>query len=879
MKKIILTVILIFSVLLSQFSVCAEDSQMYIFVDGKIAESGDGSVDAPFKTIEEARDMIREMKKRGEYPQKGVTIYIRGGEYSRSETFYLGTEDSGYENAPVTYMAYPTEEVTFIGGTRLNLSQFKIADSGNFDSSLKGKIYSYNLMANGIEPYDRIYVIGHGASAFFSELAMKYNQWLPEEELKQLSPPEIFFDNESMTLAQYPNAGEPYLKIDQVIRGGDSIGFIGEDWAADKENYVLPETIANPLTPKFIINDPKVKNWGNAKYAWMNGWWQQEWSSQTLEVLSIEPESGTIESKTPTCYSAINGAPFYIFNLIEELDIPGEWYYDRDSGELYIYPPKNDPSSEIMIAFSSESVITVDKAEYINFKNINVKASRTNGFEIFGSNNINIEYCEISNFSGRGIYVLNDADGGWSKDMVFRGNYIHDIGNIGIAVEKAGDYETLEPSNILLENNWIHTTGRLQKTYSPCINANGVGITVRHNLLYDTPHACLQYGGNDNIVEYNEIHTACQEASDMGAVYTGRSYTRRGNILRYNYIHDIDSIFSASHRVGIYWDDAYCGQTAYGNVIANAESGIFLNCGRDNNIFNNVFVNLDYGILSGSNQTRYATNNYVENLLKDAPYQSEPYKKYPNLYNVMEDEPGKTKHNSVKDNVAFNIAKSFYYLVAWDGSDINELYKINELEDGYVPEDGSEFVDLDNNNFTLKSDSTVFENIEGFENLDTVEKAGLITSKTREIVSDGAVCLVIGKPQSMVNWERKLIDENNLNVAPFIENDRTYVPVRFLASMLGSQVSWEDGKAVIVYDEKTMVLENGAKEIVIDGTSVAIDSEIMIKNDRTFVPLRAASELFGKNVFWDESGVIIVSDENIEDILTENIIFDIGNRL
>ena len=44
--------------------------------------------------------------------------------------------------------------------------------------------------------------------------------------------------------------------------------------------------------------------------------------------------------------------------------------------------------------------------------------------------------------------------------------------------------------------------------------------------------------------------------------------------------------------------------------------------------------------------------------------------------------------------------------------------------------------------------------------------------------------LAIGKESAYVNWERKLIDADNFNVVPFIENNYTYVPVRFMAEIL-----------------------------------------------------------------------------------------------
>ena len=247
-------------------------SRAYIYVDANAEPGGDGEITTPFATPEQARDAIREMKKNGEYPDGGVTVYFRGGEYKITQSFTLDREDSGTAEAPITYEAYPLEEVTFVGGTNLKLKDFAPAQSGNFDESLRGKIYSCNLLEHNVEPYDRLYVIGHGASAFFGENE-KYG-WLSEEEKAQLSPPEIFYNNEPMTLSRYPNVGDGYMKIDTVIRAGDSIG----GWAEPPTSQLyVPEEYRHhpPQTPIFTVNDEHIKKWGNAKYAWVNGWWYQ----------------------------------------------------------------------------------------------------------------------------------------------------------------------------------------------------------------------------------------------------------------------------------------------------------------------------------------------------------------------------------------------------------------------------------------------------------------------------------------------------------------------------------------------------------------------------------------------------------------------------
>lgn len=85
----------------------------------------------------------------------------------------------------------------------------------------------------------------------------------------------------------------------------------------------------------------------------------------------------------------------------------------------------------------------------------------------------------------------------------------------------------------------------------------------------------------------------------------------------------------------------------------------------------------------------------------------------------------------------------------------------------------------------------------------------------------------------------------------YIENGRTMVPLRFISEALGEKVDWKaDTNTVIIGDNKA-TLKIGSNEISTAGKKITIDSPAVIKNSRTFVPLRAISEILGTKVEWD----------------------------
>jgi len=93
-----------------------------------------------------------------------------------------------------------------------------------------------------------------------------------------------------------------------------------------------------------------------------------------------------------------------------------------------------------------------------------------------------------------------------------------------------------------------------------------------------------------------------------------------------------------------------------------------------------------------------------------------------------------------------------------------------------------------------------------------------------------------------------------LDVAPYIdaETDRTMIPLRFIAELLGATVDWQplndtDVKVLVTYDGKTITIVTG--QDLGNGLGVAVfDSE----SNRSFVPLRYILEQFDANVVWLE---------------------------
>ena len=871
MKKF-LSVLLVLSAVVSVSGVHAKEQPDKIFVQQGAEANGDGSIERPYASLVEARDAIREIKNNGSYPSGGINVYVREGKYFLTDGFELSSEDSGLEGAPVTWCVYPGENATLIGGAEIKLGDCEVVTDSTILSKMvpevAGKVYQINLKEKGIAGYGDLYVTGH--ASYYTRLYGISRGDLPT--------PSIYYNGEYMNLAQYPNLGE-YMLVDKRIKDGETI----KDWvnrADDPNRPAVPEPAA------FTVNDSRIERWSDAKNAWLFGYWKYDWSDQTIPVEKIDTKNKSLYFGIQGYYLPTAGQKFYIYNLIEELDVPGEWYYDNQTGMLYLYPFDTNPQSSMILGFSEKPIVTITDAEYLTFRDFEITGTRNIGIRTKNCNHVTLGYLAISRLSGEGMVVNG-------KNMTAIGCLIYDIGKKGIDVV-GGDKHTLTPSNNLIFNNCIHDFAKLVTTYEGGVRySHNVGTTVKNNLIYNGPHLAINPGGNDNICEYNEIHSVLKTASDMGAIYADLGKTQRGNVFRYNSIHDCVSDTTQENKVqAIYLDNQSDGSEVYGNIMYNIKGdGVFINGGRDNTVRDNIFANLENGInftASGRNVSWGWYQNWLNGTttwgLKGegiVPFDSELYSKYPHMNGILDDDPPTPKYNIFKRNIGYNVEECYNIdpqTKYGTGMNVEDMYNLNDIDEGYTTLKDVGFTSVANNDFSLKEDSVVYEKYEEFEKID-YSRIGLVTSQLKGLLSKDAVALAINKPTSYVNWERKLIDKDNIDVVPFIENDLTYVPARFLSEAFGATVEWKDNKAYIDLNGETIIFTPGSTEVEFKGALIDIEVPMIIRNDRIFVPLRAVSELYEKKVFWDDCGLVIVSGYDLEDKMNEDRIYDLYNRM
>ena len=124
---------------------------------------------------------------------------------------------------------------------------------------------------------------------------------------------------------------------------------------------------------------------------------------------------------------------------------------------------------------------------------------------------------------------------------------------------------------------------------------------------------------------------------------------------------------------------------------------------------------------------------------------------------------------------------------------------------------------------------------------------------TVKSVLDGTVYKKPAEPSGpeikvFVNGKTVLFD-----AAPQLKNDRVAVPVRAIFESVGATVSWDDEAQTVTAQKDDTIVEIaiGSDQPRINGRRVKIDQPAYVENNRTYVPLRFVAEAFGANVEWD----------------------------
>lgn len=156
-------------------------------------------------------------------------------------------------------------------------------------------------------------------------------------------------------------------------------------------------------------------------------------------------------------------------------------------------------------------------------------------------------------------------------------------------------------------------------------------------------------------------------------------------------------------------------------------------------------------------------------------------------------------------------------------------------------------------NFAINSDRTIADGSYA------VELKGAALGKGKIKVADflkvgekttAVSAFTIGESYYLVDGVKVAMD-----AAPYIEDGRTMVPVKYVAAALGlnaKDIVWDQAnKTVTVFADRTVQLKANSNVAVVNGAALTIDGKVVVKDGRTFVPVSQLGNLLGVTATWD----------------------------
>ena len=667
-----------------------------LFVTPHGSDSGKGTSDSPFFTLQRAVDEVQKIKDQGN--TDWMTISLRKGTYHITQTI---TIDSSLTNLIIR--AYPGEAVVLSGG--ISIPTHLLEEEQH--SGLHGKRYKVNLKAAGISNYGVLRNVG-----FSRPYGTAWG--------------ELFVNNKPLHLSRWPNKG--MIPMGKVKNKGSVPRY---DDFANRGGVIK-------------YDSARIDKWIHETDAWMAGYFMWGYADDMVKIADINPKQNTITTASATLYGYGHGEPWrqwYGVNILAELDKAGEYYVDRSAGVLHFI---SDEKSIESLEFSrlEEPFFMLHGASDITIKGITFECARGLGMAMDNTRDVTIKGCTFRNLGSVGITVgkgiepfadyRHEGTGKSKSGMVGslqQHNYANSTFNreggrnnkiiscqfynlgAGGVVLGGGNRLTLEAGNNVVENCLFHDLNRIEKSYRPAVYLTGVGNVIRHCEIYNTPSMAIYIMfGNNHLIEYNYLHDVCLEAEDQGAIYYGRNPTELGNVVRYNYFENIPDHY---RTCAIYHDDGACGMTVYGNVFYKAGYwNVLLGGGSDNIYQNNIFIGNKHGLhvdnrLQNWSKAVIAKDGLFEKRLKAVNYTQSPYREaYPQLSSYLEKAALPTG-NLFDNNVFIHVEKLLSGEKEW------LEYRSTNLELEIDPG----FMDLEKHNFFLKGSSEIYKTLPGFQEI------------------------------------------------------------------------------------------------------------------------------------------------------------------
>eukprot|EP00117_Sycon_ciliatum_P027518 scpid47591/ scgid22337/ Uncharacterized protein ywoF len=564
------------------------EDALALFVSPTGDDANPGTAEKPFRTLAQARDAIRFHKRQLTNASQwaGATVNLAAGKYHMAHPLHLSSEDSGTESGPITYQGADNGEVILSGGEALTLDWQKAASFG--DNVYMAKVpegsHFTSLFVNGVRQirarfpngdpqhmsglcYSRTQEADEGCPGYAQatgglqsdgHLEQQFEAEADREELRRAewrakraasSDPEDLASQVQIHVASpmrpHRITGDDHFQSFQYLTDNGLTGMPGFGPVFSFWN--------NPYTsrPKGAKYDPAVfnKTWKNPETGVVHMFHSGLWGNWMFQIGSRD----TAKNELNFAYggwqeargSGVRSNHFYVENIAEELDSPGEWFLDAAASTLYFYPNVTscpDLSKAEVVAPRHATIVRMEgtvahPVSHVTFRNLVLTETRTTFMDYYevpsggdwsihrgaaffmqGVTMATVTNCTFSAVGGNAVFLSE-----YVRNCTVSHNEIAWSGDSGIAlVGRTAMIDGMQPTypaGNLIANNHIHDFGMYGKQVSCYFQAMACGNTLRDNVCYNGPRAGINFNdgfGGNALLTGNLVFNMVRETGDHG---------------------------------------------------------------------------------------------------------------------------------------------------------------------------------------------------------------------------------------------------------------------------------------------------------------------------------------------------------------------------
>ena len=305
------------------------------------------------------------------------------------------------------------------------------------------------------------------------------------------------------------------------------------------------------------------------------------WQLESRRIADFDGSTGTLTVSSPFIYNPDSGTRYLIYDHLNALDGPGEWYFDEAVNTLYFWAPDGvDPNTLQVEAKIRDEAFDLNGHDHIQIKGIDFQGG---DLDMTGSSHVLLQGAHVV-APDRGIGP-EGSGGARGLDVSGDNNIIRD-----------NEFEyywtsttNISGSNNQVVNNYFHHIGYNNSNYAAArLDVASSNTLISHNTITEVGRAAFGgAGGLQTVIQYNDISEIGRISDDVGALYFGNNSL--GNmVIHHNVIHDN----SNPEAWGIYFDNLSSDVAVHHNITYNVTRGGLANL---SNSFILWFNNTHYG--------------------------------------------------------------------------------------------------------------------------------------------------------------------------------------------------------------------------------------------------------------------------------------------